>query len=281
MLNEELLGELARWPLSALENAVSQLGKRPRGEGVALPGLLSSWEGPERVSGYAVTVTLSTEDDFPHGEKENIEWWRYVESRPGPKVVVAQVLDGASGQGAACGVLTAHVLRSLGCAGFVTDGYVRDVEAMRITGLKVAARGATFRHGNPHVVRFGEPVEIFGMKVSTGDLVNAGLEGAISIPAGWLAELPALSQTAVRGVAGTSCNRTGTGSKRRVSKGSRWGSTIRAAIRSTGWTRSGGKLAARAARFCGCARGCRRYGPGLERDWSTATAIRACHGPKG
>lgn len=191
MLNEGLTGELERWPLSTIESAVARLGKRPRGEGVALPGLRPLWEGTERVSGYAVTVTLSTEEGFPHGKKENVEWWRYVESRPGPKVVVAQVLDGESGQGAACGVLSAHVLRSLGCGGFLTDGYVRDVEQMRSAGLMVGARGATLRHGNPHVVRFGGPVEVFGMKVSTGDFVIAGGEGAISIPAGWLAELPA------------------------------------------------------------------------------------------
>jgi regulator of RNase E activity RraA len=79
----------------------------------------------------------------------------------------------------------------LGCAGFVTDGCVRDVEQMTSAGLMVAARGATLRHGNPHVVRFGEPVEIFGMKVSTGDYVMAGGEGTIALPAGWLAELPA------------------------------------------------------------------------------------------
>jgi regulator of RNase E activity RraA len=190
MLSEMQAVDLERWPLSMIESAVARIGKRAREEGVALPGLAALWEGPGRVSGYAVTVTMSTQDGFPYGRKENIEWWRYVESRPGPKVVVAQVLDGESGQGAACGVLSAHVLRSLGCAGFLTDGYVRDVEQMRSAGLMVAARGATLRHGNPHVVRFGGPVEVFGMKVSTGDFVMAGGEGAIAFPAGWLAELP-------------------------------------------------------------------------------------------
>jgi regulator of RNase E activity RraA len=182
---------LSALPLSTIEGAVARVGKRPRGEGVALPGLTPLWTGPERVAGYAVTVTMSTEEGFPQGRKENREWWRYAESRPGPKVVVARVVDGATGQGAACGVLSAHVLKSLGCAGFLTDGYVRDVEPMQKVGLAVAARGATLRHGNPHVVRFGEPVEIFGMKVATGDFVMAGREGAIAIPAGWLSELPA------------------------------------------------------------------------------------------
>lgn len=191
MPNEFNLGALENRPMSTIESAVARLGKRPRGEGVALPGMRALWEETGRIAGYAVTVTMSTQDGFPHGRKENVEWWRYVESRPGPKVVVAQVLDGETGQGAACGVLSAHVLRSLGCAGFVTDGYVRDVEQMTSAGLKIAARGATLRHGNPHVVRFGGVVELFGMRVSTGDCVIAGSEGTIAFPAGWLAELPA------------------------------------------------------------------------------------------
>ena len=95
------------------------------------------------------------------------------------------------GTGAACGVLTAHVLKALGCDGLLTDGYVRDAEQTAALGLLVASRGVTLRHGTPHVVRFGEPVEVFGMKVSPGDIVTAGREGALSFPAAWMSDLPA------------------------------------------------------------------------------------------
>jgi regulator of RNase E activity RraA len=101
------------------------------------------------------------------------------------------VLSKEPGAGAACGVLTAHVLQALGCGGFLTDGYVRDADQAAEAGLLVASRGVTLRHGTPHVVRFGEPVEVFGMRVAPGDVVTAGHEGALAFPADWLEELPA------------------------------------------------------------------------------------------
>jgi 4-hydroxy-4-methyl-2-oxoglutarate aldolase len=177
--------------LSVIESALARLERRPRGQGVALPGVAAQWEGDRRMAGHAVTVTLSTDEGFPHGRKDNQEWWHYVQAQPGPKVVVARLLSREPGTGAACGVLSAHVLKSLGCDGFLTDGYVRDAAQMAACGLLVASRGVTLRHGTPHVVRFGDPVEVFGMPVAPGDFVMAGKEGALAFPAAWLADLPA------------------------------------------------------------------------------------------
>jgi regulator of RNase E activity RraA len=181
---------LSRFPLSTIEGALARAGLRPRGEGVALPGLAPLWKGDGRIAGRAVTVVMSVDEGFPHGRKENAEWWRHVEAAPEPKVVVAQVLGANSAAGAVSGVLTANILRALGCQGFVTDGYVRDADEIARAGLLTAARGVTLRHGNPHVVRFGEPVEVLGMKVAPGDAVLAGGEGALAFPAAWLSELP-------------------------------------------------------------------------------------------
>lgn len=176
-------------PLSTIEGAIARMGKRRRSEGVAAPGLRPLWSGGRRLAGYAVTMTMSVDESAGAVKPGSEEWWRFVESRPGPKVVVAQV-RGDRTAGAACGVLTASILRSLGCAGFVTNGYVRDAARMAEAGLLVAAAGPTLLHGAPVVVDFGKPVEIYGMRVATGDAVLADAEGVISCEAGWLAELP-------------------------------------------------------------------------------------------
>lgn len=181
---------LAHSSLSLVESAIARLGRRPRGEGVALPGLTTHWGGAQNVVGYAIPVTLSTEDGYPFGKRENLDWWHYVEAQKGPKVIVAQVLTKEQGTGAACGAVSAHVLKSLGCAGFLTDGFIRDQDLIARSGLLVAARGTTLRHGSPHVVRFGDPVSIYGMSVSSGDVVVAGKEGALAFPAEWLTEIP-------------------------------------------------------------------------------------------
>jgi 4-hydroxy-4-methyl-2-oxoglutarate aldolase len=41
-----------------------------------------------------------------------------------------------------------------------------------------------------HMVDYGKPVEIFGLKVQTGDLLYADCHGVISIPLQIAAELP-------------------------------------------------------------------------------------------
>jgi regulator of RNase E activity RraA len=196
MPNEE---PLSRYSLGTVEGALARWNRRPRGQGIALPGLTPLWrQGAERrrIAGRAVTVTLCAEEGFPFGRRENVEWWRHIERQPGPKVIVAQMLGPASGvkgdpgAGAACGILSASVYVSLGCAGFITDGYVRDAAQMESAGLLVAARGATLRHGVPHVVRFDEPVKVCGMDVQPGDMVLADAEGALAFPAEWMSELP-------------------------------------------------------------------------------------------
>jgi len=189
MLNDAGFKLLAGVPLSTVEGAIARMGQRRRSEGIAAPGLRALWSDGQRLAGYAVTMTMSVDESAGAEKSRNEEWWKFVESRPGPKVVVAQV-RGDRTAGAACGVLTANVLRSLGCAGFVTDGYVRDAARMAEVGLLVAAAGPTLLHGAPVVVEFGKPVEIYGMRVATGQAVLADAEGVISCEAEWMAELP-------------------------------------------------------------------------------------------
>ncbi|MBL8227015.1 MAG: hypothetical protein JNL98_01000 [Bryobacterales bacterium] len=140
-----------------------------------------------RVEGIAVPVTISTASG---GQRQaNVEWWKYLESSPGPKVVVAFDRNPMPGSGAACGRLTAHVLRALGCIGYITNGYIRDPASLGT--LSVFAAGVTLRHGDPHVVSWGEPVTVGGMRVSQGDWLVADEEGAIVFPRAWLQDLPA------------------------------------------------------------------------------------------
>lgn len=81
------------------------------------------------------------------------------------------------------GDLIAERAISLGVAGFVIDGCVRDVEAIREIGLPVFARGVTpagpYKNG-PGLI--GGPVAIGGIAVNTGDIVIADADGVAFIP---------------------------------------------------------------------------------------------------
>ena len=50
--------------------------------------------------------------------------------------------------------------------------------------------GVGVSHAFVHIVDFDVPVEIFGMKVSPGDLIHADQHGALAIPDGLIDALP-------------------------------------------------------------------------------------------
>jgi regulator of RNase E activity RraA len=59
---------------------------------------------------------------------------------------------------------------------------VRDLVQVREANFQCFASGATVSHSYAHVVDFGEPVEIDGLKISTGDLLHGDCNGIHSIP---------------------------------------------------------------------------------------------------
>jgi regulator of RNase E activity RraA len=80
------------------------------------------------------------------------------------------------------GEIHAQIGKSLGCAAWLTNGAVRDLVQLREANFQCFASGVTVSHAYAHVVDFGEPVEIDGLKISTGDLLHGDCNGIHSIP---------------------------------------------------------------------------------------------------
>src|SRR5262249_61354072 len=70
---------------------------------------------------------------------------------------------------------------ALGCAGVVTDGSVRDIDAWA-PGFFVLAGSVMPSHAHVDLVGIGGTVSIAGMIVVDGDLVHADRHGAVVIP---------------------------------------------------------------------------------------------------
>jgi regulator of RNase E activity RraA len=70
----------------------------------------------------------------------------------------------------------------LGAVGLVTDGAVRDAEAIRPLRFHLFALGLSPSHGTFNVVTVGEPVTVDGVRVAPGDLVHADANGVATIP---------------------------------------------------------------------------------------------------
>ena len=80
------------------------------------------------------------------------------------------------------GEWNANVHRALGCVGTITQGAVRDLDALERLGFHAFATSVSPAHGYGAFVGYGEPVTVAGLRIETGDLLVADLHGVLRIP---------------------------------------------------------------------------------------------------
>ncbi len=102
-------------------------------------------------------------------------------AKPGDVVVID---SSTSMLTAVCGDLISTKARHRGIAGFVVDGLVRDIEAIRALGdFPVFARGVTPigpLHRGPGEI--GHPIAAGGIVVNPGDIIVGDLNGVVVVP---------------------------------------------------------------------------------------------------
>ena len=87
-----------------------------------------------------------------------------------------------------------RISRALQCVAYVTNGAVRDLQAIEPLGFQLFAGSASPSHAYAHVVDFGEAVEIGGLHIQAGDILHGDRNGVLSIPPETVERLPALAR---------------------------------------------------------------------------------------
>jgi len=105
-----------------------------------------------------------------------------------PAVAVIEDVDFPDAIGAWWGEVNAALHKGLGMLGAVTNGVMRDLDAID-PGFPVLAGSIGVSHGFVHVVETDIPVEVMGMHVEPGELIHADRHGALVIPAQVIPEL--------------------------------------------------------------------------------------------
>jgi RraA family protein len=108
-------------------------------------------------------------------------------AKPGDVVIIAA---GGSSMNAVLGDLIATKAKHRQIAGFIVDGYVRDLPGIIELDLPVFAKGTTPigpLHRGPGEINY--PIACGGIVVNPGDLVVADLTGIVVIPQGIAVEL--------------------------------------------------------------------------------------------
>ena len=78
------------------------------------------------------------------------------------------------------GEIHATIGMALKCVGCVTNGAVRDFPAVEAMGFQMYAGNVSVSHAYAHIIEFGEPVEIGGLKISSGDLLHGDRHGILT-----------------------------------------------------------------------------------------------------
>jgi regulator of RNase E activity RraA len=143
------------------------------------------------IVGFARTAAIRCSLPFDASARRErlLAYYDYVAQPKQPSVAVIQDIDSQRGLGAFWGEVNTHVHWGLGCVGVVTDGSMRDLDAMH-PQFQCLAGTLSPSHGWVQVLEFGKPVDVFGMAVSDGDIVHADQHGAVVIPTDLLGKLP-------------------------------------------------------------------------------------------
>lgn len=185
-LAEGELHELKRWNTPTIYNGWEQITKSDIArDGFNLEPTHDYMPHLGPMAGYAVTV-VAQPGERSH-TRENPHAWSeyraYLATLPGPKIVVVQDLDKPNLYGSFWGEVTSNFHRALGCVGTIVDGAIRDLDEMNAAGFKALARGMCVGHAYSCPVQWGGEVEVFGRKISPGQLIHADKHGFLAVPA--------------------------------------------------------------------------------------------------
>ncbi len=192
-MSSDIFDKLRAFDTPTICNALEVVIPERRGEGFITDIFAVACPDLEPIIGYARTATYrSTQPSTrPAAEmqEQRAAYYEYVEAGEGPTISVLQDLDEVPGYGAFWGEVNSTIHQALGAVGGITNGSIRDIDALA-PGFQLIAGRIGPSHAYGHLVDFGGAVNVLGMEVSDGDLIHADRHGAVVIPKDVADEVP-------------------------------------------------------------------------------------------
>jgi regulator of RNase E activity RraA len=176
----------------SVANAIERFNVRLRNEGFVSGAVRCRFPKLPPMLGYAVTARVRTSSAPPRGGCyfDRMDWWNHLASLPEPRIMVLQDVDRAPALGALVGEIHAAIAQALKCEGCITNGAVRNLEAVEALRFPLFSRRVSVSHAYAHIVEFGSPVEIGGHMIQSGDLIHGDRNGVHTIPGEIASEVP-------------------------------------------------------------------------------------------
>jgi 4-hydroxy-4-methyl-2-oxoglutarate aldolase len=183
LIGEEL-DALRQLDTCMVSNAIETFDLRLRNAGFADASIRCMFEDAPSMVGYAATARLRSAQPPMAGRRfcDRTDWWNSILEIPAPRIVVLEDMDKPPGVGALVGDGHAAMLMALGCAGYVTNGAVRELPKIRKLGLHLFAGNVAVSHAYAHLFDFGSTVKVGGLEVRPGDLLHGNRHGLLTVP---------------------------------------------------------------------------------------------------
>ena len=183
-LPPEQMAAIREFDTCTIANAIETFKLRLRNEGYTQPGLRCFTQDFPSILGFAATCRIRSSEPPMTGNAylDRTDWWTGIQALPMPRIAVVEDIDPRPSSGACVGEVHAAILKAFGCVGLITNGAVRDVPAVAKMQFPLFASHMAVSHAYVHIVEYGCPVEIFGLKIRCGDLLYADCHGVVSIP---------------------------------------------------------------------------------------------------
>ncbi len=193
LLTEGELDALRQFDTCMVANAVETFNLRLHNTGFTNASIHCMFEDAPPMVGYAATARLRSGEPPMVGStfRDRGNFWNSILEIPSPRILVLEDQDDPPGRGAFVGDMHAAILKALGCIGYLTNGAVRELPAVREMGVQLFAGSVAVSHAYAHIFDIGSAITVGGMEVSPGDLLHGDRHGVLMIPAKIAAAVPA------------------------------------------------------------------------------------------
>jgi len=191
-VSDDVFEKLKLLDTCTVSNAIERLNVRLRNEGFVAGALRCRFQNFDPLLGYAATGRIRSASPPMSGRcyYDRMDFWEYLATLPEPRVMVLEDVDHVPGLGAFVGEVHANIGLALNCVGYVTNGAVRDLPAVKALGFHLFSGTVSVSHAYAHLIEFGEPVTIGGLKIAPGDLIHGDCHGVQAIPLEIAAQIP-------------------------------------------------------------------------------------------
>ncbi len=187
------LDALTEFDTPTICNALEHLAPETQGRGYTVVPFVCGFPRLKPVVGYARTAAIRSSQPLglPATAQRKLQedYYRSIDTGPKPSLVVIQDLDAHAGYGAFWGEVQSAIHVGLGARALITNGSVRDLDQWA-PAFQFLAGSVCASHAYARPVSVGEEVEVFGLRVRTGDVIHADRHGAVVVPPVWVRALP-------------------------------------------------------------------------------------------